>query len=310
VSISDPIKLDPPSELKKLGLSSIVIKGKNLFIEYNHKQIIYQYYKDDCIRIIKSIEKILGLQNIDPKVSTLLTVWLGEEYLKLSSIAEVSEKDSEENSILDKINELKSSMQNISREEWPQKIRERYQQLFDVTVKNMPDLWLPLEFALSVKTILNTKGCTLPFGGILLGVPGSSKTVVIELFRGLPHTFYSDSFTARSLVSNNSAIKKEKLKDVDMLPKIKDKFFLAPELAPIFSLEDKDLLQLLGILTRVLDGHGFESDSGTQGHRAYKGEYMFTMLGASVDIPYKVYKHVSALGPKLYFLRLPRVEHN
>ena len=30
---------------------------------------------------------------------------------------------------------------------------------------------------------------------------------------------------------------------------------------------------------------------------------MFTMLGAAVDIPRKVYKHLSSLGPKLYFLR-------
>ena len=127
---------------------------------------------------------------------------------------------------------------------------ENYHRLFDVTMKNLPDIWVPLEFALSVKTILNIKGYTLPFGGILLGVPGSSKTVVIELFRGLPHTFYSDNFTPKSFVSHNSAVKKEKLKDIDMLPKIKDKFFLAPELAPIFSSEDKDLLQLLGILTR------------------------------------------------------------
>jgi hypothetical protein len=111
-------------------------------------------------------------------------------------------------------------------------------------------------------------------------------------------------------VSHNSAVKRDKLKDVDMLPKIKNKFFLAPELAPIFSSEDKDLIQLLGMLTRVLDGHGFESDSGAQGHRACKGEYMFTMLGAAVDIPHKVYKHLSALGPKLYFLRLPKVDHD
>ena len=37
---------------------------------------------------------------------------------------------------------------------------------------------------------------------------------------------------------------------------------------------------------------------------------MFTMIGGAVDIPHKVYKHLSTLGPKLYFLRLPRVEHS
>lgn len=309
MSTAQQIKLDPPPELKTLGLCSVVIIGKDLFIGYNQKIGICQLYQDNWTKTKKSIEKTLKIEGADPKLITSLTVWLGQEYLKYA-LAQVPEKDSEEKKVIDKINEIKSSTQKLSREGCAQKIREKHQQLFDVTMKNLPDLWLPLEFALSVKSILNIKGCTLPFGGILLGVPGSSKTAVIELFRGLPHTFYSDSFTPKSFVTHNSAVQKEKLKELDMLPKIKNKFFLAPELAPIFSSEDKDLLQLLGILTRVLDGQGFESDSGAQGHRAYKGDYMFTMVGASVDIPYKVYKHLSTLGPKLYFLRLPRVEHN
>ena len=192
-----------------------------------------------------------------------------------------------------------------TQKDWNKQLFESYDNLYNVTMKNIPDLWVPLEFALSVKSILNIKGCTLPFGGMLLGVPGSLKTAVIELFRGLEHTFYTDSFTPKSFVSHNSSVKKEKLKEVDMLPKIKDKFFLTPELGPIFSSDEKELLQ-----ARVLDGHGLESDSGAQGHRSYHGEYMFTMLGAAVDIPRKVYKHLSALGPKLYFLRLYKVKHD
>ena len=33
---------------------------------------------------------------------------------------------------------------------------------------------------------------------------------------------------------------------------------------------------------------------------------MFTMIGAAVNIPNRVYKHLSNLGPKLFFLRMPR----
>ena len=61
------------------------------------------------------------------------------------------------------------------------------------------------------------------------------------------------------------------------------------------------MVLLLGIMTRILDGQRFESDSGAEGHRAYKVEYMFTMLAVAVDIPRKVYKHLSALGPKSTF---------
>jgi hypothetical protein len=35
---------------------------------------------------------------------------------------------------------------------------------------------------------------------------------------------------------------------------------------------------------------------------------MFVWVGAEVDIPYKVYRYLGTLGPKLYFLRLPKVE--
>jgi predicted transcriptional regulator len=196
-----------------------------------------------------------------------------------------------------------------NRETWSEeKLLARYEHLREVTKKNMPHLWPGLEFALSVKTILNIKGNTLPFSGILLGPASSAKTVIVELFRGSRHTFYTDNFSPKSLVSHNSAVPKEKLREIDMLPKIKDKYFLTPELAPIFAARDDDLLQVLGILTRVADGRGYESDSGAQGHRGYNEKIMFTWLGAVVDIPYKVHKLLGTLGPKLYFFRMPRVE--
>ncbi len=64
-----------------------------------------------------------------------------------------------------------------------------------------------------------------------------------------------------------------------MLPRIKNKFFLTPELAPTFAAKDDDLLQVLGIMTRILDGHGYESDTGAHGHRGYNEEIMFTWVG-------------------------------
>ena len=101
---------------------------------------------------------------------------------------------------------------------------------------------------------------------------------------------------------------REKLEDIDMLPKIKNKCFLTPELAPTFGRKDEDLIQIIGIMTRILDGHGYESDTGAHGHRGYNEEMMFTWIGAPVDIPRKVHKLLGTIGPKLYFLRLPKVE--
>jgi len=74
----------------------------------------------------------------------------------------------------------------------------------------------------------------------------------------------------------------------------------------MFTKKVDELNEIIGIITRVLDGQGLVTNSGTCGQRKYEGEYMFTWLGAAVDIPYKVHKIMGSLGPKLYFFRLPR----
>jgi hypothetical protein len=153
---------------------------------------------------------------------------------------------------------------------------EKYNYLKTVTVENIPHLWPGLEFALSVKTILNIKDCTLPFAGIILGPSSSNKTVAVEAFRDSPHTFYTDKFSPKSLVSHLSGMTEEQLRKIDLLPRLKNKFFLTPELAQMFSSRDDDLMEILGILTRILDGHGYESDSGAYGHRGYDEDIMFT----------------------------------
>jgi hypothetical protein len=63
---------------------------------------------------------------------------------------------------------------------------------------------------------------------------------------------------------------------------------------------------MIGIITRVLDGQGYKSNTGACGQRGYEGEFMFTWLGAAVDIPYRAHKLMSNIGPKLYFFRLPK----
>ena len=192
-------------------------------------------------------------------------------------------------------------------EEWQTKLFEKYTNLKDVANDNLSGLWDSLEFELSIMKILNIRDCTLPFAGILLGAPSSLKTVVIEALRKWINVFYTDSFSAKAFVSHSTAVKKEVLEQIDLLPKIKNKLFLTPELSPTFSKKDDDLVEILGIMTRVLDGHGYESDTGAHGHRGYPEPMMFVWIGAAVDIPFKVHKLLGTLGPKLYFLRLPSI---
>jgi hypothetical protein len=198
--------------------------------------------------------------------------------------------------------------ENWSYEEWQTELIKKYQNLKNVSNDNLRGLWDSLEFELSVNKILNIKDCTLPFAGILLGPPSSLKTVGIELFRKVKNTFYTDNFSARAIVSHSTTVQKKELEKIDMLPRMKNKFFLTPELSPIFGKKDEDLMETLSIITRVLDGHGFESDTGAHGHRGYAEDIMFTWVGASVDIPRKVHKYLGTRGAKLYFFRLPLME--
>lgn len=192
-------------------------------------------------------------------------------------------------------------------EEWNTILLEKYQNLYKTVDETIPELWTPLEFALSIKTILNIKNCTLPFAGILLGAPSSLKTVIVELFRKSKNSYYTDNFSAKSFVSHYAGMKEEQFKKIDMLPMIKDKIFLCSELSPMFTKKEEELNETFGLITRVLDGQGLVTNTGTCGQRGYEGEFMFTWLGAAVDIPYKVHRLMGSLGPKLYFFRLPKI---
>jgi hypothetical protein len=228
-------------------------------------------------------------------------------HLKLKLEQEQERRQKEEKEHEERIAAIAKNISSF--EGWQMKLIDKYQNLYNVVQKNLPNLWHSLEFDLSIKNMLHIKDCTLPFAGIVLGKPSSLKTVGIEMFRKSRHTFYTDKFSSKSFVSHSTGVPKEQLVQIDLLPKIKNKCFLTPELAPIFAARDDDLIEILGTLTRVLDGHGYESDSGAHGHRGYNERMMFTWIGAAVDIPFKVHKLLTTLGPKLYFLRVPKVEH-
>ena len=168
--------------------------------------------------------------------------------------------------------------QEIARDWSYEELQRKYKNLKTVTLKNLPNLWMGLEFALSVKTVLNIKGNTLPFIGILLGPASSMKTLIIELFREYNLTLYSDSFTPKALVSHNSSLSEQQLRKVDLLPRMRNKLFLTPELSPLFGSKEDELNQVIHILIRIADGQGFESDSGAKGHRGYAGDMMFTWI--------------------------------
>jgi hypothetical protein len=210
--------------------------------------------------------------------------------------------------VIDGIEKARSKNKGISFEAWRDGLLKRYVNMKEVTERHFPHAWDGIEFTLAVLRILNIERCTLPFAGIILARSGGNKTLSSGMLVPWPYVYYTRKFTAKAFVSHNTAIASEDLKKIDMLPKIRFKMLLTPELVPIFSASEDDLLENIGIITSILDGRGYTSDSGAHGQRGYFGNYMFVWVGATVDIPYRVHKLLSSLGPKLYCFRLPYVD--
>jgi hypothetical protein len=309
----EEFELDEEFETKYPDITGIRTIGKVLILDhYTGAFIQSAYYNDDSIKTIKTLRNALedsGVICAEFEIDKFLGAF-GQLLVKRilqeakEEVAQATEEQQQRDSILESISRLKEQHQNISSEEWISALRIRYQELKDVVKETMPEIWTGLEFVLSVHKILNIQGCTLPFIGIILGRPSSYKTVIIELLKGWHNTFYTDNFTARSFVSHSTSVDPEELEKIDMLPRLKGNIFLTPELSPMFTTKEEDLTQLLGIITRIADGHGYSSDSGAHGHRGYDEDIMFTWAAAAVDIPFSVFKILNNLGHRLYYYRL------
>jgi hypothetical protein len=304
-------------DIRQLGVSKICVVGKSLVVYNTKEEPIYcQYYKDDLYKTMKKLREALDSHGFDQEAIEKLCkvyvpqAWIKEEKAEGSNNSTTADnaQNSEANIINEEILQLRQANSGITYVKWKEELDRRRDKLRHIAELNFPHSWTGIEFTSSVSKILNISECTLPFAGIILSRAGGNKTLSSNMIIPWPHVYYIRNFTAKAFVSHNTAVKVEKLPEIDMLPKIRFKVFLTPELTPTFSANEDDLRETLGIITSVLDGNGYVNHSGAQGRRGYTGNYMFVWVGAAVDVPYRVHKLLATLGPKLYFIRLPYVE--
>ena len=144
-----------------------------------------------------------------------------------------------------------------------------------------------------------------PFGLVYVDVPSAGKTITLNFFSDLDTLVYpTDSFTPASLVSHASNRKQKDLEKIDLLPRIRHRMLIVRDLAPIFAERQENLLKNLGVMTRVFDVEGYESDSGVHGKRGYKGDYTFMFLAGSTPIAPRVWKFMGNLGSRLFFMNM------
>jgi hypothetical protein len=175
-----------------------------------------------------------------------------------------------------------------------------------------PDYWPAVDLCLSTCATLLLKENVNPTAVILVGGPATGKTTVASMFEGAlvpvgggkiePLVYRTDKFTPASFVSQAANRTSKDLAKVDLLPRITNKVLLTPELAPIFRGKAEDLVNTFSIITRVLDGDGYTSDSGTHGQRGYVGRHLFAWIGCTTPFERMVWQVMSQLGSRLFFL--------
>jgi len=169
-----------------------------------------------------------------------------------------------------------------------------------------PTLVDPLRANLATVCTLSFQDYTQPVSLINVGNSGCGKTTVLDLI--MPDReatqkvlFRCDNFTPASFVSHSTSVKRDTLKDIDLLPKIENKSLITKELAPIFRGSKDDLLKTFAILTAVLDGKGYVSQSGVHGTRGYDYPLVFSWLGATTPLSHAIHTMMAQLGGRLLF---------
>lgn len=204
-----------------------------------------------------------------------------------------------------KMEEVKKAQENTGHTFYPMKDEiTSLDSLRKCVIENFPDIWDEVKACLSTVCSLSLKhlnGCP---SLNLIGNPSGEKTTVLSLFYGHDLTYLSDDFTPKAFVSHSANVKKEDLGEIDLLPKIRNKVLISPELAPLFEGSKEKLIDNFAILTRVLDGEGLKRDSGVHGGRGYEGDYKFAWLGASTPLRSHVWNVMGKLGNRLFFYNM------
>jgi hypothetical protein len=169
-----------------------------------------------------------------------------------------------------------------------------------------PRLWLPTEAVLASALAMMNADVVNPPTCIFTGAASSSKTTVLDFFDNIAEiTYRSDRFTPKAFVSHAANVPQQHLAKIDLLPRVKHRVLITPELAPMFRQKEEGLRDQFSVLTAVLDGHGYTGDSGTQGRRGYTGDYLFTWIGATTPLPMHVWRVMAQLGSRLLFYEMP-----
>ncbi|MFH1332977.1 MAG: hypothetical protein ABIH53_01935, partial [archaeon] len=122
-------------------------------------------------------------------------------------------------------------------------------QLKMVIEESFPSVWFETKACLSAYVTLCLKNLNSCPSLNLVGNPAGEKTTVLSFLYGYDHTYLTDEFTPKAFVSHATNVKKEELSNIDLLPRIRNKVLVTPELAPLFKAPKDVLLVNFSTLT-------------------------------------------------------------
>lgn len=225
---SNQIELDISYNLKNKGFR-LIKDGQTVLLEDGEGNQARSYIYKEWNKTVKKFEDEIEKMQIvkDKLIFQEILACLTKNYNKIysdndnGSTSSIIASDSINDSTLEPETPL-DKLNDITPEYWRTQLIAKYdvlQETIKTSITPLPQLKLSLEFALSVKNVLNIHDNTLPFAGFLLGAPSSLKTVTVELFRAYWHAKYTDDFSPKAFVSHYSGLPKEKLAEIDLLQK-------------------------------------------------------------------------------------------
>jgi len=182
-----------------------------------------------------------------------------------------------------------------------------WEYFIDIVMLNYADLVLHFEAALSVCAILGLPKLWRPFSLIFEGPSGAAKSTVMNVILGTSskevqdRLYRSDKFTPAAFVSQAANVSKKDLAKIHLLPRIKNRILLTPELGPTFRGKPQEVEDRWATVARVLDGRGLRTDSGTQGRQGFEGDFPFCWIGATTYLPSAAFAAMANVGNRVFF---------
>lgn len=178
-----------------------------------------------------------------------------------------------------------------------------------------PTLLPACKCSLVVTAALAFKGRTKPLAVNFETPSGFGKSAITQLLfprdricEMNKYVYRSDKFSPRSFVSHVTGKSDEKMKEIDLLPKLNNKVLVIKELSPLFRGREEEMRENFSTLIAVLDGKGYMSNSGVHGQRGYDADIVFNWLGATTPLPASTHKLMSQLGTRMLFYETPNAE--